>query len=345
MDGLAATGASAHHAYSHNGYTTNSRRHIFTGSLADLRGDHTLIDDFHANGYEVAYFSGQDDSFGGEEMSVHPERADLFFDARQDQARRYSTFASAGSLAVPYEVVLEHMNTFLTSRDRSRPLFLYVNFHDTHFPYWHKGIKTLVDPTVVPQSEIGPARQADVRKMYLNTAANVDAAIGAVLNAVRESTGADPAVVITSDHGESLFDEGFLGHGYALNDAQTRVPLIVNGLSAEMVEPFAQSSIRDLIWRGLTAPTPQERPTVRTVDSQEVFQYLGGIESPRQIALNGLHGRRMYDFRENRARIGESAWRTPLALSAAESRTFSGLVQFWERLKVAGSRGPTPPAD
>ena len=48
-----------------------------------------------------------------------------------------------------------------------------------------------------------------------------------------------------ADHGESLFDEGFLGHGYALNDAQTRIPLIVSGLPLRLVEPFGQVDLRD----------------------------------------------------------------------------------------------------
>jgi hypothetical protein len=64
LDGLARGGLSIAHAYSHNGYTVQARNHIFTGSIAGVRGGTTIVDDFKANGYETAYFSGQDDSFG-----------------------------------------------------------------------------------------------------------------------------------------------------------------------------------------------------------------------------------------------------------------------------------------
>jgi hypothetical protein len=340
FDALARDGRSARHAYSHNGYTTHSRRHIFTGSLAGVRGDKTLIDDFRLNGYETAYFSGQDESFGGDRLSIRPERADVFYDARQDVARRYSTFTSAGSLAVPYALVLERINAFLTTRDRTRPLFLYVNFHDTHFPYWHRDVKPLVTPTVVPQQDISPARRDELRHMYLNTAANIDAAIGDLLEDAREALGRAPAVIVTADHGESLFDEGFLGHGYAINEAQTRVPLIVHGLSVEIAEPFAQSSLRSLMWDAL-APGRARTAAVARAHEPDVFQYLGTLERPRQIAFMGARGQRIYDFREARARVGNSTWKALADLTADDSAAIVELVRFWERLRLAAHRQQT----
>ena len=35
-------------------------------------------------------------------------------------------------------------------------------------------------------------------------------------------------MIVTSDHGEALFEDGVLGHGLALDEAQTRVPLVVS---------------------------------------------------------------------------------------------------------------------
>jgi hypothetical protein len=94
LDLLASQGVSASRAYSHNGYTVQSRYHLFTGSFVGTRGDRSLIDDFRANGYEVAFFSAQDESFGGPRYDIGTGRADVFYDARQDRARRYTTFTS-----------------------------------------------------------------------------------------------------------------------------------------------------------------------------------------------------------------------------------------------------------
>jgi hypothetical protein len=115
LNALASRGISARYAYSHNGYTSQSRHHIFSGSVAGIRQG-TLVDDFKANGYEVAYFSGQDESFGGPALSVGFDRADVAYDARVEPQRRYSTFTTAGSLAIPFSVVEERIGDFLAHR-------------------------------------------------------------------------------------------------------------------------------------------------------------------------------------------------------------------------------------
>src|SRR5690606_14488934 len=162
IDGLAARGVASRSAWSHNGYTVQSRHHIFSGSLANLRGGTTLIDDFLANGYQVGYVSGQDDTFGSATLAVGGERADYYYTARQEPHRRYTTFSTPGSLAVPYHGVEGKVAEFLAMRDTTRPFFLYVNYHDTHFPYRHKGTTPLVGDAVVAQGDIGPARQDEL---------------------------------------------------------------------------------------------------------------------------------------------------------------------------------------
>ena len=54
--------------------------------------------------------------------------------------------------------------------------------------------------------------------MYMNTASNVDRAIGDILERVLVAVGREPGVIVLSDHGESLFDEGFLLRGELRRD-------------------------------------------------------------------------------------------------------------------------------
>lgn len=329
---LAQRGVASALAFSHNGYTAQSRHHLFSGSLADLRGGTSLIDDFKAHGYEVAYFSGQDESFGGEEFAIGFERADVRYDARVEPDRRYSTFSTAGSLAVPHDVVQERVDEFLASRSSERPLLLYVNFHDTHFPYHHDGIEPLVSNAALPRGSIGPSRREELRATYLNTAANVDRAVGTLLTRVRAALGAEPAVIITADHGESLYDEGFLGHGYALNDVQTRIPLIVTGLPMRVTEPFGQRDLRDAIGAALRAG--DATPEITRDATKRVFQYLGTVRRPRQIAFLTADGRVIYDFHENRF-SARGQWQHPGDLAGEDRQLFLDLVHTWERMAVA----------
>lgn len=336
MDALARQGISSSRAFSHNGYTIQSRFHLLTGSLAGLLQG-SLIDDFKAQGYETAYFSAQDESFGGPDFNVGFDRSDVRYDARQDRGRRYTTFTTAGSLAVSHRVLTERIDEFLRRRDRSRPLFLYVNFHDTHFPYHHDDIQPIVSDVRVSQREIVPANAGRLREMYDNTAANVDRALGVTLDLVTRAEGRAPAVIVTADHGESLFDEGFLGHGYALNDAQTRIPLIVSGLPVRITEPFGQVDLRSAIVNALSREdTTQDAKPRLTFDSTKVvFQYLGNIARPGQIGFAGGGERLVFDFRQRR-QTGPG----PEARADAENTepaALHRLIHFWERLVLAAA--------
>ena len=335
LDALGRSGVATSRALSHNGYTAQSRFHIFSGSLAGLRGGLSLIDDFKANGYEVGYFSGQDDSFGGDGYSVGMDRADVAYDARQDRKRRYSSFSTAGSLAVPFDVVEERVAGFLEHRDASRPLFLYINFHDTHYPYHRDGIKPLVSNEVLSESQITPSRANALKEMYFNTAANVDAAIGTTLDLLTRRLGGPPAVIVTGDHGESLFDEGFLGHGYALNDVQTRIPLVVSGLPLTVEEPFGQSDLRDAVNAAMAQPAGSDAPRLTTRSDKTVFQYLGRIERPREIAFATQTGRTIYDFRTGRVRTANGDWIRPGSLEGRNATEFQRLINTWERMVLA----------
>ena len=332
---LAASGVSVAQAFSHNGYTVQSRRHIFSGSVADLT-DHTLIDDFKAAGYQTAYISGQDETFGGDAGDVGFNRADVSYDARREPGRRYTTFTTAGSLAVPYTVIVEQVTSFLKKREADRPLFLYVNFHDTHFPYHHRFNARILDTPVLTESEIVPARAEDLRLMYLNTAANVDRAMGHVIEAARAALGQDVGIIVLADHGESLFDEGFLGHGYALNDAQTRIPLVVSNLPMVIRQPFAQSDLRGEILAAMSNPS-HEGPRVVVDTERTVFQYLGTVDQPAQIASIGAKRRVVYDFRTRRVQVGQEPWRTEAALDATARAKLLDLIHGWERMIVARS--------
>lgn len=148
-------------------------------------------------------------------------------------------------------------------------------------------------------------------------------------------------MIVTSDHGESLFDEGFLGHGYALNDAQTRVPFVAQGLPLVLPQPFGQVDVRQAIWNALAAPSSADaRPDFSHPATTPVFQYLGSVDQPREIGRLELQGgRTLYDFRADRAQAaGESAWIRPDQLTERPSASFLALVRNWEAMMLARSR-------
>lgn len=332
VDALAREGLTVDSAWAHAGSTVQSRYHILAGTLIPGRGDSTLLDDFKNHGYDVAYFSGQDDDFGS--MGLHYQRVDKFYDARQDIARRYSTSTTPGSLAVPLGVVAGRIDEYLATRDGKNPLFLYVNFHDTHYPYNHPGLENRLGVEPLPASLISPGRRAELAATYLNATANVDRAVGRVVEAVTAHTGQRPAVVVLSDHGESLFEQGFLGHGFALNDAQTRVPLIVRGLPVKITTPFGLADLRTTLNEALASGQLAERPAVSRRSTARVFQFLGALETPAQIGWMTSEGSFTYDFRSERVGVWGNTLRSR-DLIGDPRQTFQNLVYSWESMLLA----------
>ena len=88
----------------------------------------------------------------------------------------------------------------------------------------------------------------------------------------------DTLVVVTADHGESLFDDGFLGHGHVLNDQQTRIPFILSDPGVAIAAPIGLADMRAIILRAAGATTPAAR-------HDGVFQYLGDLDRPGAIGL------------------------------------------------------------
>lgn len=94
------------------------------------------------------------------------------------------------------------------------------------------------------------SREEDVRALYDATLWHADRLVGEVIEALRQSGRLNHAiVVITSDHGEELFDRGRLGHGKTLYDELVRVPLLIHAPG------IAPRRIADVVSGADIAPT------------------------------------------------------------------------------------------
>ena len=135
---------------------------------------------------------------GGARASASPPRARSLVDGRCCCAS--STGGSAGREAW------------------ARPTFLYFNFQSAHFPYAIPDMPRSCPASRSRAARSAPANRDWVERTYWNAIAYNDRLIGALL-ARLERLGVldDTLIVVTADHGESLFDDGFLGHGHVLN--------------------------------------------------------------------------------------------------------------------------------
>jgi arylsulfatase A-like enzyme len=119
-------------------------------------------------------------------------------------------------------------------RAQGRRQFLWVHYFDPHSPYGDSGGsgRMLTPAEVVSRLAGGPAARAgladEARELYGRDVQALDVSLDRLLERL-ETDGArfDTHVVVTADHGESLGEEGVIGHGNHLSPEQVHVPLFI----------------------------------------------------------------------------------------------------------------------
>src|SRR3546814_9247126 len=93
----------------------------------------------------------------------------------------------------------------------------------------------LIDGKPIPRGSIDAGHKEWVERTYWNAVAYDDRLIGELIARLKGmGVYDDSLIVILSDHGESLFDDGFLGHGHMINAQQTHIPLILDRKSTHL---------------------------------------------------------------------------------------------------------------
>lgn len=118
------------------------------------------------------------------------------------------------------------------TRTSEKPVFAIVLLMSSHYEYQFPPEYALDQPT---ESQIwhetiatamGPEAEIPLRNRYRNTMRFLDDVISDAIGRV------DPQknlVVLTGDHGESIYDDGHYTHGYSFAEVITRTPLVMVG--------------------------------------------------------------------------------------------------------------------
>jgi arylsulfatase A-like enzyme len=253
------------------------------------------------------------------------------------------------------------------------PFFAYVHLREPHFPYnppppfdarfgpddlFPGGIDdTAVVDDLNRKAASGEAPSGEVlarvRGLYLGNLAYADSLVGKVLGKLDPST----IVVVTADHGEALFEHGFLGHNTQLYEESIRIPLLIRAPG------FAPRRVFDLVELIDLTPTLLELAGVggeaAGLQGRSLVPALAGspLSNPKLAFSRTLWAKPRYSVRGERfkliwdSRTGASELydleRDPGERSAVESRVREGHLKeelfLWyreqERLKA---RDPSP---
>ncbi len=109
----------------------------------------------------------------------------------------------------------------LRDRDPSKPFFFWIHYSDPHAPYdYHKEF----NPEGKRPSLLDAVGR--IRLKYDSEVAFTDSQIGRLL---AQASLDNTIVLFTADHGESLYENSYLGHGRRIYQTNLHVPLILHG--------------------------------------------------------------------------------------------------------------------
>jgi len=144
-----------------------------------------------------------------------------------------------------------------------RPFFLLVHVFDPHMDYdppeeargaFTGGIESGLSlplrdfREMREQGPLSPGDREFVRAAYDEEILGVDLALGAFLQSLADEGWLESAlVVLTSDHGEELFDHGGFEHGHSLHQELLHVPLLVWGRGVHASRVTAPVSLVDVL--------------------------------------------------------------------------------------------------
>jgi len=244
LDRLAAQGALFEYAVTDTPWTTPSMSSVMTGNYATVHGfkstnvnrldpaNQTLAEVLRSAGYATAAIVGSfpldsvyqldqgfdryDDDFttpiwtmpGHEFEHIESE----FFESPDDQ--RFFTLSKALNDSRRTDAEVSDAALAWLADTPKQPFFLWVHYFGPHEK---------------PDWRIAAERREDQRiAAYDPDTAEMDRQVGRVLDAVDQRGLADDTLVVFhADHGESLGEQGLVGHGQLLNAATMRVPLIL----------------------------------------------------------------------------------------------------------------------
>jgi hypothetical protein len=333
---LAVAGSSAAFAYSHTGYTVSSIKALLNRTLSSGADRVALPDYLDRSGYSISFLSGQDESFGGVATATGMDTPGRYlFDARSALEDRVYGSTAPGSLRLSEERMVRQFNIRSGEVDWKRPQFFYINLQAAHFPYSHPQMPALINQTPIDRSDISEANIEQLQATYWNAIAVADQAVGEIIQRLKQlQVYDDTLVVIVGDHGESLFDDHFLGHGHALNQAQTRIPLVFNLPGVALDRAVGQVDVAELMVRAATdrleLNAQQDRPDaqLQVVGSLNQPQLIGTVSRRDMRTILDLRTRKLYFSELKRWEDYDMAVKDP----ALQGRV-TELIGLWERAR------------
>lgn len=370
IDRIAAEGILFERAYTPAVFTRSAMASVWTSQLPDEHhaalsydeplpaGIPTLAEIVSAAGITTAGFVGN--NMAGTAFGLH---------------RGFSEFYR---LSYRAEVLREYFHGWL-SRNAQRRFLAYVHYREPHYPFDPRPpFDTLFGPDAPLPASVKtnsgwlervnegthlptPAEIDHLERLYDGNLAAVDHEVG-LLRQHLESLGVwdRTMLVITADHGEAMYEHGFIGHNQQVNEDSVRIPLILRfpsgtvpggrrvdsltgllDVAPTIADVFAIPKERTPTFRGRSllqaaaggTDTPPEAVLCRTVGSQPRYAWVGARYKYHHNTRDG--DEQMYDLARDPGERTDLLQAEPVQAAYCRQRLFAALFA------LPGRSGPS----
>ena len=177
---------------------------------------------------------------------------------------------------------------------------------------------------------------AGTQRTYWNAVAHADDALGKVVARLKAmGEWENTILLVTGDHGEALFEDGFLGHGHRITERQNATFLASNRSLGGMTAPIALSDYRRILLGLLGAELPPQ-------PNFAPFMHIGPLDRPTAIGMatpDGIVSLRLDRGEACFDRSGECVAYD--ALEGARRSTVDALVARWGSERWAARQSGT----
>lgn len=124
------------------------------------------------------------------------------------------------------------------------PFFLFINLMEMHEPYFrNSGDLKIGHLDTLGIHSISPSKVIRLRKLYYKEASVIDKYFGLLMDFIKRMGWYDSSlIIVTSDHGQSLKENHFYGHGIYLKDEIIQVPLLIKLPKNKKIQPDGYQS-------------------------------------------------------------------------------------------------------
>ncbi len=131
------------------------------------------------------------------------------------------------------KIITEKFIQYASREARKKPFFAFVFYDASHQPYSYppefEKFRPAGEGEINYFKDIGKDKIHILRNRYKNAVYYNDHLIGRIIETLRKTSLLDDTVVvITGDHGEEFFENGYFGHTSAFNDYQTRTVFVLH---------------------------------------------------------------------------------------------------------------------